>query len=79
MHAVKNLHQARNHSLLRISLISGGWGIRRNLNQLGLHIGDEIAIIHKAPFGGPIVVDHQGHQIAIGRQLAERIGVEVLR
>ncbi|MBI4167194.1 MAG: ferrous iron transport protein A [Acidobacteria bacterium] len=73
-----NLYQARSLSLLRISLISGGWGVRRNLNQLGLHVGDEISVVRKAPFGGPLVVDTRGHRVAIGRRLAEKIGVEVL-
>lgn len=79
MDASMNLYQARNLHALRISLISGGWGVRRNLNQLGLHVGDEVSIIHKAPFGGPLVVENRGHRVAIGRRLAEKIGVEALR
>ncbi len=73
-----NLYQARNLSELRISLISGGWGVRRNLNQLGLHVGDKVSVIRKAPFGGPLVVESRGHRLAIGRRLAEKIGVDVL-
>jgi len=74
-----NLYQSRNLSVLRISSISGGWGVRRNLNQLGLHVGDEVSVVHKAPFGGPLVVESRGHRVAIGRRLAEKIGVEILR
>jgi Fe2+ transport system protein FeoA len=73
------LDQARNHSVLRIALISGGWGVRRNLNQLGIHVGDEVSVVHKAPFGGPLVVENRGQRVAIGRRLAEKIGVEILR
>ena len=73
-----NLYQARNLAELRISLISGGWGVRRNLNQLGLHVGDKVSVIRKAPFGGPLVVESRGHRLAIGRRLAEKIGVDVL-
>lgn len=74
-----NLYQARLHSVLRISLISGGWGVRRNLNQIGLQVGDEVSVVHKAPFGGPLVVENRGNRVAIGRRLAEKIGVEVFR
>jgi Fe2+ transport system protein FeoA len=71
-----NLYQAKLHSLLKISLISGGWGVRRNLNQIGLHIGDEVSVIQKAPFGGPLVIESHGNRVAIGRQLAQKVGVE---
>jgi Fe2+ transport system protein FeoA len=74
-----NLYQAKPHSLLRISLISGGWGVRRNLNQMGLHVGDELSIIHKAPFGGPLVIESRGNRVAIGQQLAQKISVEAVK
>lgn len=74
-----NLYQAKSRSILRISLISGGWGVRRNLNQLGLHVGDEVSVIHKAPFGGPLVVESRGNRVAIGKQLAQKITVEVVK
>ena len=74
-----NLYQAKSRSILRISLISGGWGVRRNLNQLGLHVGDEVSVIHKAPFGGPLVVESRSNRVAIGKQLAQKITVEVVK
>jgi Fe2+ transport system protein FeoA len=74
-----NMYQARSHSVLKILLISGGWGVRRNLNQLGMHVGDEVSIIYRAPFGGPLVVENHGSRVAIGRRLAEKIGVELIR
>lgn len=64
---------------MRISVISGGWGVRRNLNQLGLHVGDEVSVIHKAPFGGPLVVESRGNRVAIGKQLAQKINVEAVQ
>lgn len=78
MDASMNLYQAQNLSVLRISLISGGWGVRRNFNQLGLHVGDEVSVVRKAPFGGPLVVESRGHRVAMSRRLAEKVGVEVL-
>lgn len=76
--AAVNLYQALPGSVMRITLISDGWGVRRNLNQLGLHVGDRVTIVRKAPFGGPIIVESGGNLVAIGRRLAERVRVEVV-
>jgi DtxR family Mn-dependent transcriptional regulator len=72
------LYEADGHSALRIRLISGGWGVRRNLNQMGLHVGDVVSVVHRAPFGGPLVIENRGSRVAVGRQLAEKIQVEVI-
>jgi DtxR family Mn-dependent transcriptional regulator len=73
-----NLCQADGHVALRIRSISGGWGARRNLNQMGLHVGDVVSVVHRAPFGGPLVIESRGSRVAVGRQLAEKIQVEVI-
>jgi len=73
------LDQARAHSTLKITSISGGWGVRQNLNEVGLHVGDSIRILRKAPFGGPLMVVNHGTKVAVGRQLAAKIKVEVIR
>ncbi len=76
--AAVNLYQPRPGTVMKITLISGGWGVRRNLNQLGLHVGDQVTLVRKAPFGGPLVVESGGNLVAIGRRLAERVRVEVV-
>ena len=77
--SVLTLDQARANSTLKITSISGGWGVRQNLNEVGLHAGDSIRILRKAPFGGPLMVVSHGTKVAVGRQLAEKIKVEVIR
>jgi len=64
---------------LKVISISGGWGVRRNLNEVGVHVGDTIQILRRAPFGGPLVVASHGTEVAIGRQMAEKVKVEVIR
>ena len=49
------------------------------MNEVGLHVGDSIRILRKAPFGGPLMVVNHGTKVAVGRQLAEKIKVEVIR
>lgn len=78
MDALMNLYQARKHSSLRILLISDDWTTRRSLNQLGLYAGDRVLVLRRAPFGGPLVIESRNSRVAIGKQLAERIRVEVL-
>jgi DtxR family Mn-dependent transcriptional regulator len=79
MVAPMNLYQLQPGLVMRISFISGGWGARRNLNQIGLHIGDQISVIQRAPFGGPLVIESRGSRVAVGRRLAEKVEVEALR
>ena len=73
-----NLYQAGDHAHLRILLISGGWDVRRSFNQMGIQPGDRVRVLRRAPFGGPLMIDNRGTQVAVGKQLAEKIRVEVL-
>jgi len=73
-----NLYQAVDHAYLKICAIVGGWGIRRSFNQIGIHAGDRIRVLCRAPFGGPLVIDNAGTHVAVSKQLAEKIKVEVL-
>lgn len=56
--------------------IAGG-RLRTRLMQAGLHIGDEVRVVRSAPLGGPLLVEVNGREIALGRAVAEKIGVEV--
>ena len=74
-----NLYEAEDQHYLKILTILGGWEIRRSFNQIGVHTGDRIRVVCRAPFGGPLVIDNRGTQVAVSKQLAEKIKVEVLR
>ena len=73
------LYEAGDQAELRILLITGGWEVRRSLNQMGIQPGDRVRILRRAPFGGPLMIDNQGTHVAVGKQLAEQIRVEVLQ
>ncbi len=73
-----NLYETEGQSYLKIQTILGGWEIRRSFNQIGIHPGDRIRVVCRAPFGGPLVIDNRGTQVAVSKQLAEKIKVEVL-
>ncbi|MBS7640237.1 MAG: FeoA family protein [Candidatus Bathyarchaeia archaeon] len=56
-----------------------GRGIRKRLADMGLTPGTKVTIIRSAPLNGPIEAHVRGYKLAIGRDIAERIFVEVQR
>lgn len=67
--------QARN--VARVILIDGGHGVRSHLNTLGIHIGDWLTVVERAPFRGPVLVEVNGTRVAIGRGIASKVMVEI--
>ena len=53
-----------------------GRGLRGKLIQYGLHMGDYLHLLRAAPLGGPLLVEVNGREIALGRGVAEKILVE---
>jgi Fe2+ transport system protein FeoA len=60
----------------KIVAIGGGRSARQQLRELGLFPGDTIRVLRHAAFGGPLLVECRGTQIAIGRGIAEKVTVE---
>lgn len=50
--------------------------LRAKLVQYGLHVGDFLHVLRVAPLGGPLLVEVNGREIALGRAVAEKIFVE---
>jgi ferrous iron transport protein A len=73
-----SLYDAVDEAELRILLITGSWEVRRSFNQIGIQPGDRVRVLRHAPFGGPLVIENQGTKVAVGKQLAQQIRVEVL-
>ena len=73
-----NLYQAESQANLKIRLILGNWEIRRSFHEMGIQAGDRVRVVCRAPFGGPLVIENRGTRVAISKQLAEMIKVEIL-
>lgn len=56
----------------------GGKGLQAKLIQYGLYPGDTLRVIRIAPFRGPLLIEVNGREIALGRGIAEKIIVEVI-
>jgi ferrous iron transport protein A len=51
--------------------------VRAKLNQYGLYVGDVVRVLRIAPLGGPLLVEVNGRELALGRAVAEKIFVEL--
>ena len=62
---------------VRVILFDGGHRVRAHLNTLGIHIGDWLTVVERAPFRGPVLVEVNGTRLALGRGVAAKIRVEI--
>jgi ferrous iron transport protein A len=61
----------------RVIMIDGGHKVRAHLNTLGIHIGDWLTVIQRAPFRGPVLVEIHGTRVALGRGVASKVQVDM--
>lgn len=62
----------------RVVFIEGGQGVGSHLNTLGIHVGDCLEVVERAPFRGPVLIQINGTRLALGRGVARRVKVEVV-
>lgn len=60
----------------RVVFIEGGQGVSSHLNTLGIHVGDLLVVVERAPFRGPVMIQVNGTRLALGRGVARRVKVE---
>lgn len=63
---------------VRITSIEGEPGYMVKLNRFGIYAGDTARVVRRAPFDGPILLEVGGMEIALGKNIASQIMVEVL-
>jgi len=61
---------------VRIIKIQGGAGLDQKLQSIGLMPGVTARIKRQAPFGGLVLLEVNGREIALGRGIAEKVEVE---
>lgn len=61
---------------VRVIDFAGGFNLRSKLVQYGIYPGDCLHLLRKAPFGGPLLVECNQREIALGRGIADKIIVE---
>ena len=74
---MKTLLQISPGVSVRIVDFYGGVNLRSKLTQYGIYPGDCLRLLRKAPLGGPILVECNEREIALGRGVADKIIVEI--
>lgn len=74
----RDLYSVPENSQVQIKRVSGTLAFREQLKQMGIFAGDLILVKRRVPFGGALLVEHHGTQLAISRVLAKQIVVESL-
>ncbi len=69
------LDKAKTDQIVEIRHIHGGWGIRQRLNQLGLYEGGRVKVKRGSALGGPLLLEYNNSEVAIGRGMAAHITV----
>lgn len=59
--------------------LHGGIGLQNQLRSIGIREGKIISLVTIHPFKGPVVIKVDGEMITLGRGLASRIVVEIIR
>jgi len=72
--ALFKLHSGQCGTILAFN---GGRQMRQSLNQVGIHIGDPFSVVRGAHLGGPMIIQINSAQIALGRGMAEKIVVKL--
>jgi DtxR family Mn-dependent transcriptional regulator len=67
----------KNHQEGKVSFIRGDYKIIRRLLDMGITIGAIISVQKVAPLSGPIEVAIRGSKLAIGRDIACNVFVEL--
>ncbi|MEN2995065.1 MAG: FeoA domain-containing protein [Thermodesulfovibrio sp.] len=75
---MKTLIDIENGKKVRILKILGGKNIRQHLQCLGLHVGDIVTLKKSSFLGGPVLLEINGYDVAIGKGVASKIEVEEL-
>lgn len=75
---MKTLIDIENGKKVRILKILGGKNIRQHLQCLGLHVGDIVTLKKSSFLGGPVLLEVNGYDVAIGKGVASKIEVEEL-
>lgn len=71
-----DLSEVSSGKWVKLTRFVGGEGISIKLRCLGIMPGDVAQVKRSAPFGGPILLEIAGREIALGRRIARRIEVE---
>ena len=69
----------KEHELGKVSFIRGDHKVLQRLLDMGLTPGTRLNVVRVAPLNGPIEVGVRGSRLALGRDIASNVFVEIIR
>jgi DtxR family transcriptional regulator, Mn-dependent transcriptional regulator len=63
----------------KVSFIRGDYKVIRRLMDMGITMGAQISVLEVAPFKGPVELLVRGSNLALGRDIAKNVFVEIIR
>lgn len=74
-----SISDLREHDLGKVAFIRGDHKVLQRLLDMGLTPGTSVSIVRVAPLKGPIEVAVRGSKLALGKDIASNVFVELLR
>ena len=74
-----SLVRLRTNEKAEIVSIAGGQMATKRLADLGLIPGTIIKVLRRAPFWGPVEIEVRGSRLVLGRGLASKILVKIIK
>ncbi|MEM2911667.1 MAG: metal-dependent transcriptional regulator [Candidatus Bathyarchaeia archaeon] len=71
------LNELKQNQEGKISFIRGDYKVLRRLLDLGVMPGANVKILKSAPLGGPVEISVRGSTLALGRDIASNVFVEI--
>jgi ferrous iron transport protein A len=75
---IKTLNEIEEGKKARVLEVLGGMGMRQHLSTLGIHAEDIVLVKRSSAWGGPILIEVHGSEVAVGRGVASKVQVEEL-
>lgn len=63
----------------KVSFIRGDYKVIRRLMDMGITMGAQVSVLEVAPFKGPVELLVRGSNLALGRDIAKNVFVEIIR
>ena len=73
--SIVDLHE---HEKGKVSFIRGDYKVIRRLMDMGITMGATISMMQIAPFKGPVEIAVRGSKLALGREIANNVFVELI-
>jgi len=73
---MKSLSEIEEGKKAKVLNILGGKSVRQHLSTIGIHAGDIVFVKRHAVWGGPILIEVHGSEVALGRGVASKVQVE---